>query len=384
MPSDDDRHAADDSRTSDRLSDGMRGAARDQAACGPDGFAQPADAAKASREQSPFRPAPEPAYARVAGAAPTAVAQPQPKRRGWIVAIVAIVAFALVALVGIAQCSRIVDSVESLGGAKQASSAPANAVATITIDGTIGYDGTASSPEGLKTLLDQAQNDSNIKAVVLRVNSGGGTATAGEEMASYVRDFDKPIVVSSASMNASAAYEISSQADYIFVNQTTEIGAIGTIMTTADLSGLLEKLGISADSIASADSKDSSYGLRPLTDEERAYYQQMVDEINQTFLDNVAAGRHLTSDQVNELATGLPFTGTTAVTNGIADAIGTREDAERKAADLAGVGDYHSYSLALPTSELDNLTSLLSEDKLSAADVEKVLKQYESEGSDVR
>jgi protease-4 len=248
----------------------------------------------------------------------------------------------------------------------------------------IGYDGTSSSPEGLKTLLDQAENDSNIKAVVLRVNSGGGTATAGEEMAAYVRDFSKPVVVSSASMNASAAYEISSQADCIFVNQTTEIGAIGTIMTTADLSGLLNKLGISTDSIASADSKDSSYGLRPLTDDERAYYQQMVDEINQTFLDNVASGRHLTSDQVNELATGMPFTGTTAVTNGIADAIGTREDAERKAADLAGIDDYNSYSLALPSSELDNLTSLLSEDKLSVSDVEKVLKQYESEGSDVR
>ncbi len=433
MPSDDERFAATgDGRVEDRAPEQARGTTRaqTQAASDPNDYAQPADAAGsaanaaesapgaygapataaatsayaaapgaagagaaagastaygAAPRPSSFQPAPEPAYARAAGPAAATVAQPAPKRRGWIVAIVAIVAFALIALVGLAQCSRVIDSVESLGGSKSAgSSVPQNAVATITIDGTIGYDGTASSPEGLKTLLDQAENDSNIKAVVLRVNSGGGTATAGEEMAAYVRDFSKPVVVSSASMNASAAYEISSQADYIFVNQTTEIGAIGTIMTTADLSGLLNKLGVSTDSIASADSKDSSYGLRPLTDDERAYYQQMVDEINQTFLDNVASGRPLTSDQVNELATGMPFTGTTAVTNGIADAIGTREDAERKAADLAGINDYNSYSLALPSSELDNLTSLLSEDKLSVSDVEKVLKQYESEGSDVR
>ena len=71
--------------------------------------------------------------------------------------------------------------------------------------------------------------------MVLRVDSGGGMATAGEEMAAYVRDFSKPIVVSSASMNCSAAYEISSQADYIFVNETTAIGAIGTIMQSTDL-----------------------------------------------------------------------------------------------------------------------------------------------------
>ena len=114
-------------------------------------------------------------------------------------------------------------------------------------------------------------------------------------MATYLKEFredtGKPVVVSSASLNASAAYMISSQADAIFVARTTEIGAIGTAMQSTDFSGLLEKLGISVDNITSSESKDSSYGTRPLTEEERAYYQNMVDEINEVFIEIVADGR---------------------------------------------------------------------------------------------
>lgn len=115
----------------------------------------------------------------------------------------------------------------------------ANNIGIITINGAIGYDGSASSPEGLKKLLDQAQDDPTVQAVVLRVDSGGGSATAGEEMAHYVKEFKKPVVVSSAAVNASAAYEISAQAQKIYVNKTTAIGAIGTIMQVHDVSRLL-------------------------------------------------------------------------------------------------------------------------------------------------
>lgn len=292
--------------------------------------------------------------------------QPKPKKgHGWIVAIVAIVCVFILAAMGVSSCSRIVEG--ALGeSSSQGASTHGDTIAVITLDGTISYDGSACSPEGLKSLLDQAADNDDIKGVVLRVNSGGGTATAGEEMAVYVNEFrqnsGKPVVVSSASMNASAAYEISSQADYIFVAKTTEIGAIGTIMQTYDLSELLSKLGVSVDNIASADSKDSTYGTRPLTDEERAYYQAMVDELNATFVQNVADGRGLSVEQVKPLATGLPFAGTTAVTNGIADEIGTLEDAEDKAAELAGASsDYNTISLDVNQSDLSSLAGMLGQ-----------------------
>ena len=229
--------------------------------------------------------------------------------------------------------------------------------------------------------LDRAENNPHIKAVVLRVNSGGGTATAGEEMACYVNDFSKPVVVSSASVNASAAYEISSQADYIFTAKTTAIGAIGTAMQVTDLSGLLDKLGISVENITSAESKDSSYGTRPLTEEERAYYQAMVDTVNETFMEAVASGRSLPIDRVRELATGLTYTGIDAVQNGLADEIGTREDAIAKAAELAGMRTYTVVSLEPESDDLSDLVGLLSSSKMSNEDLIERLKELNGNGS---
>ncbi len=283
----------------------------------------------------------QPAYV----AQPYAAPAPTPakkKGKGWIVALVAVILAFLLMFAGLASCTSVMaSSMASFGSLGSSASAGTitygDTVAVIEITGTIQYDGTTSSPEGLKEQLDVAEANPDIKAVVLRVDSGGGTATAGEEMALYVRDFSKPVVVSSASMNASAAYEISSQADYIFTAKTTAIGSIGTAMQVTDLSGLYEKLGISVENITSSGSKDSTYGTRSLTEEERAYYQDMVDQINETFIETVAEGRGMTIDEVRALATGLTFTGMTAVENGLADEIGTLEDAVSKACDLAGI-----------------------------------------------
>ena len=295
---------------------------------------------------APQQPAPQVVYAQA----------PQKKGHGWIVAIVVILCLFAFSAFCVKSCTDLFGT----GAYSAAAGGPADdSVAIIEMDGTIQYDGSACSPKGLKSLLDQAAGDDRVKAVVLRVNSGGGTATAGEEMAEYVRGFGKPVVVSSASINASAAYEISSQADYIYVAKSTEIGAIGTAMQLTDLSGLLDMLGIDVEVITSADSKDSSYGYRPLTEEERAYYQRMIDQINDTFVENVAQGRSMDVEAVRALATGLAFTGLDAVDNGLADEVGTLEDAVEKAAELAGVTDYSTYDLALSTYNLSALYGLL-------------------------
>ena len=249
-------------------------------------------------------------------------------------------------------------------------------VGIINISGTIQYDGTTSSPEGLKSQLDAAEQNPHIKAVVLRVNSGGGVATAGEEMSTYIRDFSKPVVVSSASINASAAYMISSQADYIFTDKTTSIGSIGVIMSVTDLSGLYEKLGISVENITSADAKDSGAGNRPLTEEERAWYQDQVDQINEVFINFVAEGRDMPVEDVRALATGLTFTGMDAVENGLADELGTQEAAVAKACELAGIADADTVYLQSSTSDLSRLLDIMgTEDSL---DVSGTLKELEN------
>ncbi len=175
---------------------------------------------------------------------------------------------------------------------------------------------------------------------------------------------------------ASAAYEISSQADYIYTARSSAVGAIGTALEMMDYSKLLAMLGISADVITSADSKDSSYGYRPLTEEERAYYQRQVDQINQMFIENVAEGRSMTVDQVKPLATGLTFTGVDAVSNGLADEIGTLEDACQKAATLAGMKDYDVVYLSVYQGlSLSSLLSMDTNTNVSVKDIASALKE---------
>lgn len=317
------------------------------------------------------------------------VAEPPKKGKGWIVGLVAVLAIFALLAIGMVSCASVFSSMGSFSSLSGSTVSDIDyltedAIGVIAIDGTIQYDGSTSSPEGLKAQLDKAEQNRHIKAVVLRVNSGGGVATAGEEMTAYLKDFSKPVVVSSASMNASAAYEISSQADYIFTAKTTSIGAIGTALQITDLSGLYEKLGIRIEDITSADSKDSSYGNRALTEEERAYYQDIVDQINETFIESVADGRGMSTEEVRALATGLTFTGITAVENGLADEIGTLDDAKEKAAELAGITNYTTVAMRDSSSLdmldlLDILGSSSSTDELAAA-----LKELEHDGAITR
>ncbi|MDO4442406.1 MAG: signal peptide peptidase SppA, partial [Slackia sp.] len=316
-----------------------------------------------------------------------AVAPSKKSKAPWIVGGVFLFVIVFMFTIGALSCSHMYSSMASFGATDDTAVTMGDTVGVIDVAGTIQYDGTSCSPEGLRDALQQAEDNPDIKAVVLRVDSGGGVATAGEEMAAYVRDFSKPIVVSSASMNCSAAYELSSQADYIFVNETTAIGAIGTIMQTTDLSGLMDMLGISVDNIASAESKDSSYGTRPLTDEERAYYQDLVDTINQTFIENVAEGRGMSVDEVRALATGMQFAGTVAVENGLADEVGIYDAALDKAAELGGI-EYDSVNdglaydvvqLAPSSADLGTLMDLFGS-SASSQELEELLGLLKQEG----
>lgn len=342
--------------------------------------AQPARAAAAR----PVRPVP--AYADPAPAAPVAApvmaAPVQKKSHGWIVGIVVVVCIFLFMLISMLSCSATVGSLFSSAGMYSSEDALAElhepAIGVIELNGTIQYDGSACSPDGLQYLLERAENDDDIRGVLLKVNSGGGVATAGEEMAALVRDFPKPIVVASQATCASAAYEISSQADYIFTDRTTTIGAIGVIMSVTDLSGLYDKLGISIENIKSADSKDAGAGNRPLTEEERAWYQSMVDQINDVFIETVAEGRDMSIEEVRALANGLPYLGMDAVDNGLADEVGNADDA---IAYLSGLLGYDrplpAISLMSRSSELSDLLDLLGSngDELDAQRLADLLKK---------
>ncbi len=218
-------------------------------------------------------------------------------------------------------------------------------VAVIRIDAPIvgvgdGY-GDYITPESFYDTLDQAQQDDSVKAIVLRVDSPGGTVAASQEIARYVKQCTKPVVVSSGDVNASGAYMISSQADEIWALPGTAVGSIGVIAQIPNASELLDKVGIEFTVITAGKNKDTGSPYRPLTNEERALIQGEVDEAYGQFIDIVAEGRKLKRSEVASLATGWTWSGERAKELGLVDKIGTYEDALDAAADAGGIkGDY--------------------------------------------
>ncbi len=218
-------------------------------------------------------------------------------------------------------------------------------VAVIRIDGPIagvgdGY-GDYVTPEGFFDTLDKALEDDSVKAIVLRVDSPGGTVAASQEIARYVKECEKPVVVSSGDVNASGAYMISSQADEIWALPGTAVGSIGVIAQIPNVSGLLDKVGVEFTTITAGKNKDTGSPYRPLTKEERALIQGEVDEAYDQFIDIVAEGRNLKRSEVASLATGWTWSGERAAELGLVDHIGTYRDALDAAAEAGGItGDY--------------------------------------------
>ncbi|MEG0147738.1 MAG: S49 family peptidase, partial [Raoultibacter sp.] len=138
------------------------------------------------------------------------------------------------------------------------------------------------------------------------------------------------------------------------------------------------------DTITSSESKDSSYGNRPLTEEERVYYQDQVTQINETFIATVAEGRGMAADEVRALATGLTFTGMDAIENGLADELGTQGDAVAKAASLANTPTTKTVTLQDKSPSFLDLMSLMSSSNVSADELAKLLKEQQTDGSIAR
>jgi protease-4 len=195
------------------------------------------------------------------------------------------------------------------------------------------------TPNLVRNYLNKAREDAFVKAVVLRIESPGGSAAASQEIAAEVRRFreetGKPVVVSMGDIAASGGYYISVYADRIVANPATLTGSIGVISQLIYIEGLLEKLGLEMETIKAGEHKDM--GIRPLTDEEREIMQAITDDLYEQFISVVAEGRHLPTDTVRELATGQPYTGGQALELGLVDELGDRNRAIELAAELAGV-----------------------------------------------
>lgn len=229
-----------------------------------------------------------------------------------------------------------------LMGGNTATTTGPDQVALIDIAGLIaenpGYGGTG--PRTTINFLRRAEANPRVKAVVLRVNSGGGSPAAAEEIYAAIRRLrarGKPVVVSMGDVAASAAYYISAAADRIVANPSTMTGSIGVISQTFVVADLLQEYGVSVETIVSGPFKDAPSSYRHLTDEERAYMQEMVNDVLETFIEAVATGRDLDKEYIRTLADGRIFTGRQAHALRLVDELGGLEDAIMLAAELAGI-----------------------------------------------
>lgn len=206
----------------------------------------------------------------------------------------------------------------------------------------------------LKELMD----DDDVKAVVIRVNSGGGSAFASEQMWHQIMELKKvkPVVVSMGGYAASGGYYMSVPANWIVAEPTTITGSIGIFGMFPDFSGLAsEKLGVKFDEVKT--NKNGTFGstMRPLTPDEMRMLQVYIDRGYTTFKNRVAQGRNLTMAQVEAIAQGHVYTGEDALKIKLVDELGGLDKAVKKAAQLAKIENYHTVSYPSPVNWFDQI-----------------------------
>lgn len=229
--------------------------------------------------------------------------------------------------------------------------------------------------DDLKALMD----DDDVKAVVLRINSGGGSAYASEQIWHYVEMLkkEKPVVVSMGGMAASGGYYISSGANWIVAEPTTLTGSIGIFGMFPDFSGLLtEKLGVKFDEVKT--NKHSAFGTpaRPFNEEEMRYLNNYIDRGYALFRSRVAQGRKMKVEQVEKIAQGRVWLGQDALKVKLVDELGGLDKAVAKAAQLAKLKEYHTAAYPGKTSWVDQLLNNLSGESYINAQARQALGEY--------
>ncbi|MGA2624394.1 MAG: signal peptide peptidase SppA [Bacteroidota bacterium] len=206
-------------------------------------------------------------------------------------------------------------------------------VAVVELQGTI------VSSEDVVRQLKKFGDDNSVKAILLRVDSPGGGVAASQEMYEEVKKVraHKPVIASMGSVAASGGYYVSCGATRVVANRGTLTGSIGVISEFFRFDPMLDKVGVNVNTIKSGKLKDAGSPYRKMTDVDKKYFQDLMDDVHRQFISVVEHERKLGHDEVVELADGRAFTGEQALSLRLVDTIGTYEDAVGIAAKLAGI-----------------------------------------------
>ena len=225
-----------------------------------------------------------------------------------------------------------------------------NIIGLVSIAGTI-LDGSqprgSAGGENISAMIKEARNEKNLKALVLRVNTPGGSAFASEiirEQVLAIKDRGIPIVVSMGGLAASGGYWISADSDYIFAHESSVTGSIGVAAILFDAQETIKKIGLNEDGVSNspfAGSLNNGVLLSSPSEEVVDLIQGNVDRLYNDFIEIVANGRGISTEEANLIAKGRVWSGIDALEVGLIDQIGSLDDAIDKAKDLAAIKDYY-------------------------------------------
>ena len=231
-------------------------------------------------------------------------------------------------------------------------------IAILPIEGTIqasatGAGGLSTATNGynhdlLMNYVDKLMKASNNKGIILRLDTPGGTVYEADELylklMKYKEETGRPIWAYMESQCCSGGVYLASSADEQYANRITTTGSIGVIISNYDMSGLYDKLGIKEDNIVSAKNKDMGSAGKPMTTEQRAIFQAIVDEYYEQFVGIVANGRNMSVEDVKKLADGRIYTANQALDNGLIDGIKTKEEFDDYVKEQSGVDNFYEPS----------------------------------------
>jgi protease IV len=212
--------------------------------------------------------------------------------------------------------------------------------------------------ETYRTLIRKARLDKDIKAIVIRVNSGGGSSLASENLwrEITIAKKEKPVIISFGDVAASGGYYMSCNADSIFAQPNTITGSIGVFSILPNMQQFFKnKLGVTFDGVKTAPDADELSVSKPLTEMQKKYFQNGVDSIYYDFKSRVAGGRKISIEYVDSIAQGRVWTGEKAIQIGLVDRMGSLQDAINCAVRMANISSYTLKEYPEPKNFLDNL-----------------------------
>ena len=208
-------------------------------------------------------------------------------------------------------------------------------VALIPISGVITTDGSSYLGQGtvssqdIVQYIEEANDNNQIKVILLEINSPGGSAVASDEIASAVKASQKPVVALIREVGASGGYWVASSTKHIIANRMSITGSIGVISSYLEFSGLMEKYGVGYEQLTAGKYKDMGTPFKKMNEEERVLFQKKLNRIHEFFIEEIAQNRDLSLSEARELATGEFYLGIEAQELGLVDELGDKTTAEK-------------------------------------------------------